>query len=382
MNIKIAGQSSKSNYHNTGSCANAVIYNEHELRERPELCQEHGVKSEELSWFDMDGHSVTGAEVMDKINRLTAHLGKNDTKFYCTMICPSDDERLAMGATIKEQLRNGRLYVFDVMNAYAENFHREGIKDRHNLVAFAIPHIFKTNGKLQIHWHVIQARKDASNKYKLSPLTNHRNTTKGAVRGGFDRVAFDTECEKCFDVRFGYQRRVEESFEYLLAEKKGTPEEKVVQETRLAMQNFPALEESIKTAISRREERLAREASEHAAKQRHAQEKNSPMSKDVPRYKIVNKLAANVCVTKGPSGLYQLRDLKMEKSIARIGKPKAVFWSYTVLGNKGSNVYLRIKDYSTDNYRFIDQNGKDYSYKEIQLLGLKTGKGFGGGPKL
>lgn len=273
MNIKIAGQSSKSNYRNTGSCGGAVIYNEHELRDLPQLFQELEVKPEDLAWFDMDGHVVTGAEVMDKIGRLTGHLGKNDAKFYCTMINPSDDEALAMGATVDEQITNGRPFVFDVMDAYAENFHREGVKDRHDLVAFAIPHVFKSEGKQQIHWHVIQARKDATNKYKLSPLTNHKNTTKGAVHGGFDRVAFDAECEKRFDIRYNYERRVEQSFDYLLAEKKGSVEEKAVQETRLALQNLPELKESIQAAITRRVERLAREAAERANKERQAQEK-------------------------------------------------------------------------------------------------------------
>lgn len=273
MNIKIAGQSSKSNYRNTGSCGGAVIYNEHELRDLPQLFQELEVKPEDLAWFDMDGHVVTGAEVMDKIGRLTGHLGKNDAKFYCTMINPSDDEALAMGATVDEQITNGRPFVFDVMDAYAENFHREGVKDRHDLVAFAIPHVFKSEGKQQIHWHVIQARKDATNKYKLSPLTNHKNTTKGAVHGGFDRVAFDAECEKRFDIRYNYERRVEHSFDYLLAEKKGSVEEKAVQETRLALQNLPELKESIQAAITRRVERLAREAAERANKERQAQEK-------------------------------------------------------------------------------------------------------------
>lgn len=268
MNIKIAGQSSKSNYRNTGSCGGAVIYNEHELRDLPQLFQELEIKPEDLAWFDMDGHVVTGAEVMDKIGRLTGHLGKNDAKFYCTMINPSDDEALAMGATVDEQITNGRPFVFDVMDAYAENFHRQGVKDRHDLVAFAIPHVFKSEGKQQIHWHVIQARKDATNKYKLSPLTNHKNTTKGAVHGGFDRVAFDAECEKRFDIRYNYERRVEQSFDYLLAEKKGSVEEKAVQETRLALQNLPELKESIQAAITRRVERLAKEAAARAAEER------------------------------------------------------------------------------------------------------------------
>ena len=280
MNIKIAGQSSKSNYRNTGSCGGAVTYNEHELRELPELFKKLGVTPEALAWFDMDGHVVSGAEVMDKIGRLKAHLGKNEAKFYCVMINPSDEEALAMGATVDEQITNGQSFVYDVMDTYADNFHREGIKDRHNLVAYAIPHVYKSEGKLQIHWHGIVARKDASNRYKLSPLTNHKNTTKGAVKGGFNRVNFDLECERRFDMRYNYERRVEQSFDYLLAMKKGTAEEKAVQETRLALQNLPELEISIKTAFTRRVERLAKEANERAIKEHQAAEEKARIEAD------------------------------------------------------------------------------------------------------
>ena len=287
MNIKIAGQSSKGNYQNTGGCGAAVIYSEHELRERPKLFQELGIDQEELGWFDMDGHTVTGAEVMDKIDRMTAHLGKDDAKFYCMMINPSDDEAVAMGDTINKQITNGKQYIFDVMDAYAKNFNREQIKDRHNLVAYAIPHIYKSEGKQQLHWHVIQARlsrgfkvETENGKYrtkhlKLSPMTNHRNTQKGRVQGGFERTKFVGDCEQLFDKRYNYQRKVEESFDYCLAEKKGTAEEKAVQETRLALQNLPALEESIKQAVTRRVERLAKEATERAIQERQAAEEKA-----------------------------------------------------------------------------------------------------------
>ncbi len=36
--------------------------------------------------------------------------------------------------------------------------------------------------------HLIVSRKDQTNKKKLSPLTNHKDTKKGTVTGGFNRV--------------------------------------------------------------------------------------------------------------------------------------------------------------------------------------------------
>ena len=274
MNIKIAGQSSKSNYHNTGSCRGAVNYSEHELRELPKLFEKIKVQPDDLRWFDMNGNEVSGTMIMNEVGRLSAHLGKNDAKFYCIMINPSDDEALAMGANLEEQINNGQCFVYEVMDAYAKNFLREKIKNRHDLVAFAIPHIYKKGGKLQIHWHVIVARlsrgikeenqdgKMVTRHFKLSPMTNHRNTKTGAVKGGFDRVKFDEECERRFDLRFNYERRVENSFKYLLAVKKGTEEEKAIQEARLVQQNYPTLEESIKTALARRAKRLEMEKKE------------------------------------------------------------------------------------------------------------------------
>jgi hypothetical protein len=272
MNIKICGQSTKTNYQNTGSCAGAVMYDEHELRDK--IYEKFGLSPEQVGFFDMDGNRVTGAEVIDKIDRLShSHLGKSDAKFYVLMVSPSDNEIAAMGSTLEEQLANGQQYIFDVLDAEASNFNREGVKDRHNLAAWAVPHIEKgKDGKMQIHWHIIQARKDVSNTYKLSPLTNHRNTQKGAVKGGFDRVTFDAECEKRFDARFGYKRGVQESFDYCLAQKKGTVEEKTEQTERLAAQNAPALEKAITDAINRRVARLAQEATERAIKQQQAQE--------------------------------------------------------------------------------------------------------------
>jgi membrane-associated HD superfamily phosphohydrolase len=49
---------------------------------------------------------------------------------------------------------------------------------------------------------------------KISPLTNHRNTKKGAIKGGFDRITLFKNAEKGFDKLFGYNRQLQETFEY------------------------------------------------------------------------------------------------------------------------------------------------------------------------
>ena len=49
---------------------------------------------------------------------------------------------------------------------------------------------------------------------KLSPLTNHKNTKKRTITGGFDRVNPFQQTEQGFDKLFGYNRLQTESFDY------------------------------------------------------------------------------------------------------------------------------------------------------------------------
>ena len=57
------------------------------------------------------------------------------------------------------------------------------------------------------------SRKEQSNKKKLSPLTNHKNTKNGTIKGSFDRVnlfkqaAAEEEEEEEEDKRFNYNRQ-------------------------------------------------------------------------------------------------------------------------------------------------------------------------------
>ena len=78
-----------------------------------------------------------------------------------------------------------------------------------------------------MHCHLIVSRKDQSNKKKLSPLTNHKNTKKGTVTGGFDRVNLFRQAEQGFDKLFGYNRQLSESFEYANTMKNGSMDDKL-----------------------------------------------------------------------------------------------------------------------------------------------------------
>ena len=64
-----------------------------------------------------------------------------------------------------------------------------------------------------MYHHLIMSRKEQSNKKKLSPLTNHKNTKNGTIKGSFDRVnlfkqaAAAEEEEEEEDKLFNYNRQ-------------------------------------------------------------------------------------------------------------------------------------------------------------------------------
>ena len=92
----------------------------------------------------------------------------------------------------------------------------------------------RSDNELNMHCHLIVSRKDQTNKKKLSPLTNHKNTKKGTVVGGFDRVNLFRQTEKGFDELFGYNRQQSESFAYHNMMKKGS----ISEQLELQNQNF------------------------------------------------------------------------------------------------------------------------------------------------
>ena len=78
-----------------------------------------------------------------------------------------------------------------------------------------------------MHCHLIVSRKDQIGKKKLSPLTNHKNTKNGVIKGGFDRVNLFQQAEQGFDKLFGYNRQLSESFEYANTMKNGSIDNKL-----------------------------------------------------------------------------------------------------------------------------------------------------------
>lgn len=231
MNIKIQGGGGGV-YANTGSCIGVTNYLQHEDLER----LENGKEAE--PFFNQERDSVSAKEVTFKIDKNRAQLHKTDAKFFVITVSPSDKELSAMGKTQVEQAEKLKEYIRDdVMQKYAEGFGK-GLNANDIEYYAKVHHCRGKDGVTDMHAHIIVSRKDRTNKIKLSPKTNHRNTGKGAVRGGFERTGFYKGCEERFDKRFKYDRDVKESFEYCNVMKNGTADQIQEQAERLVRQEL------------------------------------------------------------------------------------------------------------------------------------------------
>ncbi|WP_158730186.1 MULTISPECIES: DUF5712 family protein [unclassified Flavobacterium] len=215
MHIKIQGGGGGT-YANTGSCSSVANYLEHED-------SKNKTQGKEIEpFFNHRQESVKSLDVINSIDKNKAKLCQDESKFFVITVSPSSEELKKMGNTPAEQSEAFKNYIKnDFAKQYAENFNKELTKD--DLMYYAKIHT-ERNGKNEndMHVHIIVSRKTANNKVKISPQTNHKGTTKGTVKGGFDRKEFINKMEQSFDQKFNYQRNIEESFEYKNAMKNGT----------------------------------------------------------------------------------------------------------------------------------------------------------------
>lgn len=99
------------------------------------------------------------------------------------------------------------------MEQYARSFNK-GLEVKDILYYAKVHHNREEEETGNVPVHVIVSRKTADGRRKISPQTNHRNTKKGPVKGGFFRIDFYNGTEQAFDRMFLYQRRLENKFEY------------------------------------------------------------------------------------------------------------------------------------------------------------------------
>ena len=214
MNVKIQGGGGGA-YANTGSCIGVTNYLAHEDVQQIKDGQE------QEQFFTHNKDKVSDREVVYKIDNNRAKLSKTDSKFFVVTVSPSKDEIKAMGKTREEQTAKFKQYINEgIMNRYAENFGKD-LKNK-DLVYYAKIHYSRDDKQgEQMHAHIIVSRKDATNTKKLSPQTNHRGSSKGAVKSGFNRDEFYRKSEHTFDRGFNYDRDFKNSYDYQNTVKNG-----------------------------------------------------------------------------------------------------------------------------------------------------------------
>lgn len=214
-------------------------------------------------WFGQNREQLAGHEVVAEIDHNKRNLGREDAKYYQVILAPSQAELAHIGSDPQKL----QAFTRATMKQYAANFGK-GIESK-DLVWFAkIEHsrsfdhtdravqlgeqqkgVAKTGD--QTHIHVIVSRTEnlreyvegkkneqhqRKNPYHLSPLTNHKATTKGPVVGGFERNSFSQRTEQTFDQAFTYERALTESFRFLHCMKYGEEQAKGEMQRQVAEQ--------------------------------------------------------------------------------------------------------------------------------------------------
>ena len=200
---------SNGTYNNTGSSQPLANYLEHEDLKR----MEKGIYAE--GFFNLTDDNIYKSKVIKDIDSNIGQLLKTDAKFYAIHVSPSKKELQAMGNTEQEQAKAMKHYIREVfIPKYAKNFNK-GLSAS-DIKFYGKIHFdrSRSNNELNMHCHLIVSRKDQTNKKKLSPVTNHKNTKNGIIKGGFDRVNLFQQVEEGFDRLFSYNRQQTESFNY------------------------------------------------------------------------------------------------------------------------------------------------------------------------
>ena len=218
---------SNGTYNNAGSSRQLANYLEHEDLER----MEKGLYTD--SFFNLTENNIYKSKVIKDIDSNIGQLLKTDAKFYAIHVSPSEKELRVMGNTEQEQAEAMKRYIREVfIPEYAKNFNKE--LSEADIKFYGKIHFDRnrSNNELNMHCHLIVSRKDQANKKKLSPLTNHKNTKNGVVKGGFDRVNLFQQAEQGFDKLFDYHRQQSESFDYHNTIKNGSIFEQLEQQSQ------------------------------------------------------------------------------------------------------------------------------------------------------
>jgi hypothetical protein len=190
-------------------------------------------------FFNENSQSIPSYEVVAAIDSNKKGLGRNDAKFYTGSLNFSEEELQFIG----NDPQKIKTYTIKVMEQYAAQFNRDISIDNVNWFAkIEFNRYYKGDNEdvisgirqqgeikegLNTHVHFIVGRKSKDGTKKLSPKTNHRETQKGPVTGGFNRDFFKQQGETLFDDMFGYLRPLEESYQFNKIKANGSVNEKV-----------------------------------------------------------------------------------------------------------------------------------------------------------
>ena len=238
---------SNGTYNNSGSSRQLANYMEHEDLER----MKRGIFTE--GFFNLTDDKIYKSKVIKDIDCNIGQLLKTDAKFYAIHVSPSENELRAMGNTEQEKAEAMKRYIREVfIPEYAKNFNKE--LSASDIKFYGKMHFerSRSNNELNMHCHLIISRKDQANKKKLSPLTNHKNTKNGIIKGGFDRVNLFQKIERGFDYMFCYDRQQFESFDYHNTMKNGSISELLKQQE----QELQSYERKMKINQDRNKENL------------------------------------------------------------------------------------------------------------------------------
>ena len=204
-------------YNNAGSSRQLASYMEHEDLER----MQQSIYTD--GFFNLTDDNIYKSQVIKDIDSNIGQLLKTDAKFFAIHVSPSESELRVMGNTEQEKAEAMKRYIREVfIPEYAKNFNKGLSKADIKFYGKIHFNRSRSDNELNMHCHLIVSRKDQTNKKKLSPLTNHKNTKNGVIKGGFDRVNLFQQVERSFDKLFSYNRQLSESFEYANTMKNGS----------------------------------------------------------------------------------------------------------------------------------------------------------------
>ena len=270
MYITITAQKMGGNY--SQSSADFVGYLEKENEGLEQRDMEH--------FFNQYGDEISAEDVVKEIDGNTAKLEKHEPRFYSITVSPSKYELRKLQNSSEDLKRytrelmkdyvasfnreiKGRPVSIDHIKYYAKIEHQRSFKGTDFQVKENQPFATKIlqlktevrniqegraegnikrmkkeiaklerqaphqqNGKRivqgmakdgnQSHIHIIVSRKDASNRFSLSPGSKYKASdvklNGETVKRGFDRDNFFEKAEKTFDKNFGYKRNFAETY--------------------------------------------------------------------------------------------------------------------------------------------------------------------------